>query len=62
MITTQRFLLRPLIADDVSNNYLSWSNAEESSYIGLTYSDGKYVKNHVSMEELKAYVSERENR
>ena len=62
MITTQRFLLRPLIADDVGNKYLSWLNAEESSYIGLTYSDGKYVKNHVSMEELKAYVSERQNR
>ena len=62
MITTQRFLLRPLIADDVGNKYLSWLNAEENSYIGLTYSDGKYVKNHVSMEELKAYVSERQNR
>ena len=55
MITTQRFLLRPLIADDVGNNYLSWLNTKESAYI-------EYVRNHSTMEELKAYVSERENR
>ena len=55
MITTQRFLLRPLIADDVGNNYLSWLNTKEITYI-------EYVKNHSSMEELKAYVSERENK
>jgi len=55
VITTQRFLLRPLIADDVGNNYLSWLNTKEIVYID-------YVKNHSTMEELKAYVSERENR
>ena len=55
MITTQRFLLRPLIADDVGNNYLSWLNTKESAYI-------EYVRNHSTMEELKAYVSERENK
>ena len=55
MIKTKRFLLRPLITNDVSNNYLSWLNKEESPYI-------EYVRNHSSMEELKAYVSERENR
>ena len=42
MITTQRFLLRPLIADDVGNNYLSWLDTEESAYsrIGLVSHDG----------------------
>jgi len=55
VITTQRFLLRPLIPDDVGNNYLSWLNTKESAYI-------EYVRNHSTMEELKAYVSERENK
>ena len=55
MIQTKRFLLRPLISDDVGNNYLSWLNTEENAYI-------EYVRNHSSMEELKAYVSERENK
>ena len=55
MIKTKRFLLRPLITNDVGNNYLSWLNTEESPYI-------EYVRNHSLIEELKAYVSERENR
>ena len=54
-INTQRFLLRQLITDDISDKYLSWLNREESPYID-------YGKNHSTMEELKAYVSERENR
>ena len=55
MITTQRFLLRPLIVDDVDNKYLSWLGTEENPHI-------RYAKNNSSMEELKAYVSERENK
>jgi|TARA_B110000858_G_C17517122_1_gene343061 ribosomal-protein-alanine N-acetyltransferase len=54
-INTQRFLLRQLITDDISDKYLSWLNREESPYID-------YGKNHSTMEELKAYVSERERK
>ena len=54
-ITTQRFLLRQLITNDVSDRYLSWLNKEESPYI-------EYGKNHSTMEELKVYVSERERK
>ena len=52
-IKTQRFLLRQLITDDISDRYLSWLNREESPYI-------EYGKNHSTIEELKVYVSERE--
>ena len=55
MITTQRFLLKPLTIDDVNHRYLSWLNLKTSAYI-------EYVKSHSSIEELKNYVSERENR
>ena len=54
-INTQRFLLRQLITDDISDKYLSWLNREESPYID-------YGKNHSTMEELKVYVSERERK
>ena len=54
-VTTQRFLLRQLITDDISDRYLSWLNREESPYI-------EYGKNHSTMEELKVYVSERERK
>ena len=54
-INTQRFLLRQLITDDISDKYLSWLNKEESPYID-------YGKNHSTMEELKVYVSERERK
>ena len=52
-VTTKRFILRQLIADDISDRYLSWLNREENPYI-------EYGKNHSIMEELKVYVSERE--
>ena len=52
-VTTQRFLLRQLITDDISDRYLSWLNIEDSPYID-------YGKNHSTIEELKVYVSERE--
>ena len=52
-IKTQRFLLRQLITDDISDRYLSWLNIEDSPYID-------YGKNHSTIEELKVYVSERE--
>ena len=55
MITTQRFLLKPLTMDDVDHRYLSWLNLKASSYI-------EYAKSHPSIEELKNYVGERENR
>ena len=55
MITTQRFLLKPLTINDVSHKYLSWLRLEVSPYI-------EYAKNSPSIEELKSYVSERENR
>ena len=55
MITTQRFLLKPLTIDDVDHRYLSWLNLKASSYI-------EYAKSHPSIEELKNYVGERENR
>ena len=54
-VTTQRFLLKQLITDDISDRYLSWLNREESPYI-------EYVKNHSTIEELKVYVSERERK
>ena len=54
-INTQRFLLRQLITDDISDKYLSWLNREESPYI-------EYGKNDSTMEELKVYVSERERK
>ena len=54
-IKTQRFLLRQLITDDISDRYLSWLNKEENPYI-------EYCKNHSTMEELKVYVSERERK
>lgn len=54
-VTTQRFLLKQLITDDVSDRYLSWLNEEESPYI-------EYGKNHSTMEDLKVYVSERERK
>lgn len=54
-VTTQRFLLKQLITDDISDRYLSWLNKEESPYI-------EYGKNHSTMEELKVYVSERERK
>ena len=52
-ITTQRFLLKQLITDDISDRYLSWLNIQENPYI-------EYGKNHSTIEELKVYVSERE--
>ena len=52
-VTTQRFLLRQLTINDVSDRYLSWLNKEENPYI-------EYGKNHSTIEELKVYVSERE--
>ena len=54
-VTTQRFLLRQLITDDISDKYLSWLKREESPYI-------EYGKNHSTMEELKVYVSEQERK
>ena len=54
-VTTQRFLLKQLITDDISDRYLSWLNKEESPYI-------EYGKNHSTMEELKVFVSEREKK
>ena len=41
--------------DDVDHRYLSWLNLKASSYI-------EYAKSHPSIEELKNYVGERENR
>ena len=38
-VTTQRFLLKQLITDDISDRYLSWLNKEENPYI-------EYCKNH----------------
>ena len=54
-VITKRFLLRQLIIDDIGNSYLSWLNREKNPYI-------EYCKNHSTMEELKAYVNEREKR
>ena len=54
-INTQRFLLRQLITDDISDKYLSWLKRQESPYI-------EYGKNYSTMEELKVYVSERERK
>jgi len=53
IITTKRFLLRPLNKDDVSYSYLSWLTIEKNPYI-------EYVKNHSSLEDLKTFVSSRE--
>jgi len=55
MITTQRFLLKPLAIDDVDHRYLSWLNVKANKYI-------EYAKSHPSIEGLKNYVGERENR
>ena len=55
MIVTQRFLLKPLTADDVNQNYLSWLNPEINNYI-------EYAKSNTSMKALRSYVGERENR
>ncbi|MDA9648915.1 GNAT family N-acetyltransferase [Alphaproteobacteria bacterium] len=55
MIATQRFFLKPITIDDVNYIYLSWLNQKTNAYI-------EYAKSHSSMEELKRYVSERENR
>ena len=56
MITTPRFLLKPLTIVDVSQRYLSWLNLKTSAYIEYTW------KGDSSIEELKNFVSERENR
>lgn len=55
MIKTKRFFLNRLTIDDVNHKYLSWLNVETSAYI-------EYVKTHSSIEELRKYVKERENR
>ena len=55
MIKTERFFLRPLTVDDVSQNYLSWLAPEVSNYI-------QYTKCNPSIESLEIYVKERENR
>ena len=55
MIATPRFLLKPLTIVDVNQRYLSWLNLKTSSYI-------EYANSNSSIEELKNYVSERENR
>jgi [ribosomal protein S5]-alanine N-acetyltransferase len=52
-VSTQRFLLRQLNTNDVSDRYFSWLNIQENPYI-------EYGKNHSTIEELKVYVSERE--
>ena len=54
-VTTQRFLLRQLNTDDISDRYLSWLNEEENPYI-------VYGKNHSTIEDLKVYISERERK
>lgn len=56
MISTPRFLLKPLTIVDVNDRYLSWLNIKTSAYIEYTW------EGNPSMEELKNYVSERENR
>lgn len=56
MIATPRFLLKPLTIVDVNDRYLSWLNLKTSGYIEYTW------EGNPSIEELKNYVSERENR
>jgi [ribosomal protein S5]-alanine N-acetyltransferase len=55
MIISKRFLLRPLVSDDVNQNYLSWLNPDINNYI-------EYANSNVSMKALKSYISERKNR
>lgn len=56
MIETSRFTLRPLTVADVSNHYLSWLSEGHV----LRYINGATGNNR--LEELKAYVSQREGR
>ena len=56
-IYTERFHLKPLTVDDVSEDYLSWFSDKTIQ---------KYIENPPenknAMKSLKSYVSERENR
>ena len=54
-VTTQRFLLRQLIKDDISDRYLSWLNEEENPYI-------VYGKNNSTIEDLKVYLRARQRK
>jgi RimJ/RimL family protein N-acetyltransferase len=51
MITTARFLLRPLTISDVSNTYLSWLNIDTSPHI-------EFAKKNQTIESLKTYIGE----
>jgi [ribosomal protein S5]-alanine N-acetyltransferase len=51
MISTSRFLLRPLTINDATDNYLSWLNIEISPYIA-------YAANNPTKETLKTYINE----
>jgi|LNFM01.1.fsa_nt_gb RimJ/RimL family protein N-acetyltransferase len=56
MIETARFHLRPLTASDVSERYLAWLSEGRT----LRFING--ATGHNQLEELKAYVSQREGR
>jgi [ribosomal protein S5]-alanine N-acetyltransferase len=55
IIKTERFLLRPLVEDDVDDHYLSWINgSNKSSYID-------YSSQNRSIEEIRAYIHQRKD-
>ena len=55
MILTERYLLKPLTVDDVTERYLGWFAAPGSEHIAS-------ARSIVSMSDLRAYVAERESR
>lgn len=56
MITTNRFILRPLVVADVDENYVQWF----SDYAAKLYITSAIE--HQNLETLRSYVSERENK
>ena len=54
LISTNRFILRPLSVNDVSTKYLSWLTPKKSGGYIL------YAKQKHSLNELKEYVSKKE--
>lgn len=51
MISTARFVLRPLLISDASDKYLSWLNKDTNPYI-------EFAKKSQTIESLKAYISQ----
>lgn len=54
-INTERFVLRQLTVDDITDTYLSWLTKEKHPFLD-------YVDKYSSIEDLQAYVSERQSR